>query len=103
MDRFNKVCMGIRNLNPDIAMHHLVSTILSGWFTESPIKQPPYNMDKLRTRATKFMQIEEHVDYHKKTQVDNTERNKGTRPPVITTDRDRYRSNRGPASITIPL
>jgi len=30
MDRFNKVCMGIRNLNPDIAMHHLVSTILSG-------------------------------------------------------------------------
>ena len=24
MDRFSKVCMGIRNLNPDIAMHHLV-------------------------------------------------------------------------------
>jgi len=62
MDRFNKVCMGIRNLNPDIAMHHLVSTILPDRFTESLIKQPPYNTDELRTRATKFMKIEKHVD-----------------------------------------
>jgi len=50
MDKFKKVCMGIRNLNPDIAMHHLVSVILSGRFTESLIKRPPYNMDELRTR-----------------------------------------------------
>ena len=28
MDMFSKVCMGIRNLNPDIAMHHLVSAIV---------------------------------------------------------------------------
>ena len=96
MDRLNKVCMGIRNLNPDIAMHHLVSTILSGQFTESLIKRPPYRMDELRTRVAKFMQIEEHVNYHRKTQVENTERNKGTRPPMTTTDRDRYRSSRGP-------
>jgi len=53
-------------------------------------------MDELRTRATKFMQIEEHVDYHRKTHVENTERNKGIRPPMVTADRDRYRSNRGP-------
>ena len=96
MDRFSKVCMGIQNLNPDIAMHHLVSTILPGRFTESLIKRPPYSMDELRTRATKFMQIEEHVDYHRKTHVENTERNKGIRPPMVTADRDRYRSNRGP-------
>ena len=27
-------------------------------------------MDELRTRATKFMQIEEHVDYHKAYQTE---------------------------------
>ena len=96
MDMFSKVCMGIRNLNPDIAMHHLVSAILLDRFTESLIKRPPYNMDELRTRATKFMQIEEDVDYHRKTQVKNTKRNKGIRPSMMTTDQDRYRSNRGP-------
>jgi len=46
-------------------------------------------MDELRTRATKFMQIEEHV-------VENTERNKGVCPPIVPVDRDRYRLNRGP-------
>ena len=95
MDRFSKVCMGIRNLNPDIAMHHLVLAILPGRFTKSLIKRPPYSMDELRTRATKFMQIEEHVDYHRKTHVENTERNKGTCPLVVPTDRDRDRYRRG--------
>ncbi|XP_068486989.1 uncharacterized protein [Phaseolus vulgaris] len=87
MDRFNKVCMGIRNLNPDIAMHHLVSTILSGRFTESLIKRLPFNMDELRTRATNFMQIEEHVDYHRKTLAEvsekEREKNRGIRPSAM--------------------
>ncbi|XP_068474839.1 uncharacterized protein [Phaseolus vulgaris] len=100
MDRFSKGLMGIRNLNPDIAMHHLVSAILSGQFTESLIKRPPYNMDELRTRATKFMQIEEHVDYHRKTLVEASEKerekNRGIHPPAMGTNRDRYRPNRGP-------
>ena len=38
MDRFSKVCMGIKNLMPEIAMHHLVSVIRPGQFTESLIK-----------------------------------------------------------------
>ena len=98
MERFSKVYMGIRNLNPEIAMHHLISAILLGRFTESLIKQPPYDMDELRTRATKFMQIEEHIDYHRKTQVEASkkerERNRGIRPPITGTDR--FRTNRGP-------
>ena len=98
MDRFSKVCMGIRNVNPNIAMHHLVSAVLPGRFTESLIKQSPCNMDELRTRDTKFMQIEEHIDYHMKTQVEiaekERERNRGTRPPMTRTNQ--FRSNRGP-------
>jgi len=58
MDRFNKVCMGIRNLMPEIAIHHLVSAIRQGRFTESLIKRPTKNMNELRNHATKFMQIE---------------------------------------------
>jgi len=58
-DKFNKVCMGIRNLIPKIAMHHLVDTIRPGRFTESLIKRPTQNMEELRNRATKFMQIED--------------------------------------------
>ena len=96
MDKFSKVCMGIRNLNPDIAMHHLISAILPGRFTESLIKRPPHNMDELRTRATKFMQIEEHIDYHRKTHFENADRGKGIRPPIMSADRDRYRPNKGP-------
>jgi len=46
MDRFSKVCMGIINLMPEIAMHHLVSTIRPGRFTESLIKRPTKNMDE---------------------------------------------------------
>jgi len=77
-------------------MHHLVSAMLPGRFIESLIKRPPYNMDELGTRAKKFMQIEEHVDYHRKTHVENTNKNKGIRPPIVPADRDRYRPNKDP-------
>jgi len=56
---------------PEIAMHHL------GRFTESLIKRPTNNMDELRTRATKFMQIEEHVDYHRSHQAEGADKGKG--------------------------
>jgi len=62
--------MGIRNLMPEIAMHHLVGAIRPGRFTESLIKRPTRDMDELRARVTKFMQIEEHVDYHKAYQTE---------------------------------
>jgi len=97
MDRFNKGCMGIRNLNPEITMHHLVSAICLGRFTESLIKRPTQHMEELRTRAIKFMQIEEHIDYHRNAQVKASERekdkdkNKSNRPSMVGTDR--YRQN----------
>ena len=33
-------------------------------------------MDELRTRATKFMQIEEHVDYHRSHQAEGVDKGK---------------------------
>jgi len=56
----------------EIAMHHhLVSTIRPDRFTESLIKRPATNLDELRNRATKFMQIEELTDYHKSVRSKN--------------------------------
>jgi len=100
MDRFNKVFMGIRNLMPEIAMHHLVSTIRPGRFTKSLIKRPAKNMDELRNRATKFMQIEEHIDCHRSHQYQGA--NKGKEKEKDRSNRptpggsDRFRENQGP-------
>jgi len=66
LDRFNKACMNIRGLKQEVALHHLVSAIRPSHFTESLIKKSPQDMEDLRTRATKFMQIEEHINYHQR-------------------------------------
>ena len=58
--------MNIRGLKQEVALHHLVSAIRPSCFTESLIKKLPQDMEDLRTRATKFMQIEEHIDYHQR-------------------------------------
>jgi len=58
--------MNIRGLKQEVALHHLVSAIRPNRFPESLIKKPPQDMEDLRTRATKFMQIEEHIDYHQR-------------------------------------
>ena len=57
-------------------------------------------MDELRTWATKFMQIEKHVDYHKVHQTETTgkesekEKDRGNRPGPKQSDW--FRENRGP-------
>jgi len=45
--RLSRVHMGIQNLMPEIAMHHLVLTIQPGRFIESLIKRPAKNLDEL--------------------------------------------------------
>ncbi|XP_068473732.1 uncharacterized protein [Phaseolus vulgaris] len=107
LDRFNKACMNIRGLKQEVALHHLVSAIRPSRFTESLIKKPPQDMEDLRTRATKFMQIEEHIDYHQrfkavgfgalKDQTQSKEREVETERTVRTTLRsDRNRGGRIP-------
>ena len=59
MDRFSKVTMSIRNLSPDVAMHHMLTTLRPGPFADNLCMQPADSLDKLRKRATKYMQLEE--------------------------------------------
>ena len=92
---FNKVCMGIRDLMPEIAMHHLDGEIRPGRFTKRLIKRPTRDIDELRTRAVKFMQIEEHVDCHRTHQVEvdekgnEKEKDRSNRPGLGQSDRPR--------------
>jgi len=51
--------MSNRNLCPEVAMHHMLTALRPGPFTDSLCMQPATNLDDLRRRAAKFMQLEE--------------------------------------------
>jgi len=59
VDRFNKVAMSIRNLTPDVAMHHMMTALCPGLFAYNLCMQPTDSLDELRKRAAKYMQLEE--------------------------------------------
>jgi len=59
MERFGKLALQIRNLNPEVTLHHMVTTLRLGPFADSLCMEPASSLDKLRRRATKFMQLEE--------------------------------------------
>nr|KYP55220.1 hypothetical protein KK1_001427 [Cajanus cajan] len=63
MSRFNKAALEIRDLNPAVALHHLTTALKPGPFVNSIYKKPPTNMDDLRRRADKYMQMEELADF----------------------------------------
>ncbi|XP_020230118.1 uncharacterized protein LOC109810918 [Cajanus cajan] len=63
MSRFNKAALEIRDLNPAVALHHLTTTLKPGPFANSICKKPPIDMDDLRRRADKYMQMEELAEF----------------------------------------
>jgi len=48
MERFGKVALSIRNLNPEVTMHHMITTLKLGPFADSLCKKPTTNLDELR-------------------------------------------------------
>nr|KYP35324.1 hypothetical protein KK1_043640 [Cajanus cajan]KYP35325.1 hypothetical protein KK1_043641 [Cajanus cajan] len=59
MDRFNKIAMEIGDLNPAVALDQLSTALRPGPFMNSLCKKPPGDMNDLRRRAEKYMQMEE--------------------------------------------
>ena len=63
MDRFNQVTLQIRNLNSEVALHHMVTALRPGPFADSLCKKLTLNMNEMRVRTTKFMRLEELRDF----------------------------------------
>jgi len=59
IDRFSKTSISIRNLSPEVAMHHMLTALRPGQFADSLCMQPATILDDLKCRAAKFMQLEE--------------------------------------------
>ncbi|XP_068466501.1 uncharacterized protein [Phaseolus vulgaris] len=59
MEHFGKVALGIQNLSPEVTMHHMIIALKPGPFADSLCKKPATNLDELRQRTSKFMQMEE--------------------------------------------
>ncbi|XP_027922692.1 uncharacterized protein LOC114180581 [Vigna unguiculata] len=55
-------------------MHHLITALKPGPFVDSLCKKPVNNLDELRTRATKFMQMEELKEFCNTTRPDAQEK-----------------------------
>ena len=74
MERFGKVALGIRNLSPEVTMHHMITALKPGPFADSLCKKPATNLDELRQRASKFMQMEELREFQNQVRIDGGER-----------------------------
>jgi len=79
MNRFGKMALDIRNLIPKVAMHHMVTTLKPGPFSNSLCMQSATTLDELRQRATKYMQMEELKEFRNKAQVPDEPERRGDR------------------------
>ncbi|XP_068492279.1 uncharacterized protein [Phaseolus vulgaris] len=96
VDRFSKVAMSIRNLSPDVAMHHMLTALRPGPFADNLCMQPADNLDELRKRAAKYMQLEELREFRNQARAEaggerKEEKDRQARPIQKT---DRRRENR---------
>jgi len=56
---FGKVVLNILNLNPNVTLHHLIITLRPRPFVDNLCNKLITTLDELRTKVTKFMQMEE--------------------------------------------
>jgi len=55
--------MNILNLSLDVAMHHMLTALRPRPFADSLCMQPTGSLNELRKRATKYMQLEELMEF----------------------------------------
>jgi len=97
VDRFSKVAMSIRNLSPDVAMHHMLTTLRLGPFADNLCMKSVDNLDELRRRAAKYMQLKELREFHNQARAEASgEKNKEEkdRQGWPSQKKDRRRDNR---------
>jgi len=97
MEQFRKISLNISNLNLEVAMHHLITALKPGPFVDSLCKKPVSNLDELRTRAIKFMQMEELKEFCSTTRSDTQEKKYIDKERVLAPRPDsRFKDSRQP-------
>jgi len=99
MERFTKLSLNIQNLSSEVAMHHLVIALWSGPFIDNLCKKPTTNLDELRQRTKKFVQLEELRDYRNQVRSENggdKGKEKDWGDQHVPERGHKYRENRGP-------
>jgi len=64
--------MSIRNFSLEVAIHHMLTTLRLGPFTDSLCMQPTTSLDELRRRAAKFMQLEELREFRNQARAETS-------------------------------
>ena len=59
MDRFDRIAIQIKNLNPEVALHFMLLALRPNKFTDIWCKKPYSNMDELHEQAKRNIQMEE--------------------------------------------
>jgi len=96
MERFGKVALGIRNLSLEVTMHHMITALKPGPFADSLCKKPATNLDELRQRTSKFMQMEELREFRNQVRIDGGEKKVVEREsgPMARRAREEFRSRK---------
>ena len=97
IDGFGKVVMSIRNMSPNVAMHHMITTLWTGPLTDNLCMQSAASLDELRWRVAKSMQMEELREFKNQAWTEASgDKGKEEREKWLAVGRgDRRRDNRG--------
>jgi len=87
IDRFGKVAMSIRNLSPEVAIHHMPTILRPGPFTDNLCMQPATSLDELRRQAAKFMQLEELREFRNQARAEASGEKKDEKDSVGSPER----------------
>jgi len=84
MERFGKLALQIQDLNPEVALHHMVTALHPRSFADSLWKKPVSDLDELRKRVGKFMQLEKLREFQNQVRAElapEKTKARGNRPP----------------------
>lgn len=76
MERFRKLVLQIQDLNPEVTLHHMLTALRPERFGDSLYKKSTSNLEELKRRAGKFMQLEELREFRNQVSADS-QREKG--------------------------